>query len=154
MIFWIFVILFVLSTAITVTLFTIINKCDDKKKHTKFVDFICYNEEITAISNTIAVISGLVLIGMLIFIIPAQISAGGKRAANEQRYLALIYKAQTESIRDEFGITNKEYIDEVQAWNESLAKYQSRSHNFWIGIFYPEKKYDGLELIDYESIRM
>lgn len=154
MIFWIFVILSVLGVTLFVTFSIIVNKYDDRKKHTKFIDFVYFNDELTIASCVLAAISGLVLIGMLIIIIPAQISADGERATNEQRYLALVYKAQTESIRDEFGIVNKEYIDEVQAWNESLAKYQSYSHNFWIGIFYPEEIYDGLEFIDWESIRM
>lgn len=91
---------------------------------------------------------------MLIFIIVAQTQADGLRESNEQKYNALIYKAQTEAIRDEFGIVNKEYIDEVQAWNEDLAKYQSYAHNFWIGIFYPKRAYDGFEIIDLQSIRM
>lgn len=80
--------------------------------------------------------------------------ADGSRASNEQRYKALIYKAQTESIRDEFGIVNKEYIDEVQSWNEYVAKYQAYSNDFWIGIFYPDRQYEGLKTINLEDIKI
>lgn len=111
-------------------------------------------ELISGIGWIIAVISRIVAAIMLIVVIGCQVSVEGYRASYEQRYNALIYKAQTESIRDEFGIVNKEYIDEVQAWNEDLAKYQTYSHNFWIGIFYPKRQFEGFEFIDLESIRM
>lgn len=150
MIFWIFVILTVLGIAI-IPVIGIVESHDGNN----FRKFLYYNDEPFIFAGaTTAVISGIVAICMLIAIIISQVSADGTRASNEQTYNALIYKSQTEAIRDEFGIVNKEYIDEVQAWNENLAKYQSYSHNFWIGIFYPKRAYDGFEFIDLESIRM
>lgn len=79
--------------------------------------------------------------------------ADGDRAENEARYESLIYRLQSESSRDRFGILNKEYMDEVQSWNENLAKYQTNSHNFWIGIFYPDRAITGVELIELEDMR-
>ena len=70
----------------------------------------------------------------------------------EQRYDALTYKSQTESIRDEFGIVNKDYIDEVQEWNEDIASNQRMQRDFWLGIFIPNI-YDDFELIDLDSIQ-
>lgn len=156
MIFWIFVILTVLGIAVCVATSRISDKHDyHEEKNTKFVNFVYYNDEpIYLTFGTTAVISGIIIFCMLIFIIVAQVQADGIRASNEQTHNALVYKAQTEAIRDEFGVVNKEYIDEVQAWNEYLAKYQSYSHNFWIGIFYPKRAYDGFEFIDLKSIRM
>lgn len=156
MIFWIFVILTVVGIAVCVVTSKISDKYDyHEENNTKFVNFVYRNDEpIYWTFDTTAVISGIVIFFMLIAIIISQVSADGTRASNEQRYNALVYKAQAEAIRDEFGIVNKEYIDEVQAWNEDLAKYQSYSHNFWIGIFYPKRAYDGFEFIDLESIRM
>jgi hypothetical protein len=157
MIFWIFVILTVVCIGVIVATNKIKDKYDyhEREKNTKLVDFAYRNDEsIYRISGATAVISGIVIIYMLIRIIVFQTLADGERASNEQTYNSLVYKSQTEAIRDEFGIVNKEYIDEVQAWNEYLAKYQSYSHNFWIGIFYPKRAYDGFEFIDLESIRM
>lgn len=156
MIFWIFVILTIVCIAVIVATNKISDKYDyHEKKNTKFVDFVYHNDEpIYWISGATAVISGIVIACMLIGIIVSNISADGLRASNEQRYNALVYKAQTEAIRDEFGIVNKSYIDEVQAWNEYLAKYQSYSHSFWIGIFYPKRAYDGFEFIDLQGIKM
>lgn len=156
MIFWIFVILTVLGIGVCVATSKISDKHDYREeKNTKFVNFVYQNDEpIYWTFETTAVISGIIILCMLTFIIVVETQAGGTRASNEQTYNALVYKAQTEAIRDEFGIVNKEYIDEVQALNENLAKYQSYSHNFWIGIFYPKRAYDGFEFIDLESIRM
>lgn len=157
MIFWIFAILTVLGISICVATSKIREKYnyDAREKNTKFVNFVYHNDEpIYWTFGTTAAISGCVILTMLIMIIVAQIQADGERASNEQTYNSLVYKSQTEAIRDEFGIVNKEYIDEVQGWNEYLAKYQSYSHNFWIGIFYPKRAYDGFEFIDLESIRM
>lgn len=136
MIFWIFVILTIVGIIATV----VGNKKDLGATLT--------------IGMITLVVSGFIVVVMATVIVVAQISADGQRKSYEQRYNALIYKAQAESIRDEFGIVNKEYIDEVQAWNEDLAKYQDYSHNFWIGIFYPKHQYEGFELIDLESIKM
>ncbi len=157
MIFWIFVILTIVCIAVIVATNKIKDKYDyyEKEKNTRFVDFVYQNDEsIYWISGIIAVISGIVIVCMLISIIITQTQADGLRASNEQRYNALVYKSQTEAIRDEFGIVNKPYIDEVQAWNEDLAKYQSYSHNFWIGIFYPKRAFDGFEFIDLQGIKM
>lgn len=155
MIFWIFVILTIVGIALYVATGKISGKYDYREeKNTKFAKFVYRNDEpIYWIFGTTAVISGIVAVIMLFYIIVSQVSVDGTMASNEQTYNALVYKAQTEAIRDEFGIVNKEYIDEVQAWNEYLAKYQSYSHNFWIGIFYPKRAYDGFEFIDLQSIR-
>lgn len=156
MIFWIFVILTVLGIAVVVGVGKINEKYSYKEEdNTKLVNFVWYNDEpIVWTSGIIAVISGIVAAIMLIFIIVIQTTADGYRASNERRYEALIYKAQAESIRDEFGIVNKEYIDEVQRWNEDVVKYQTFSHSFWIGIFYPSRAYDGFETINLEDIKM
>lgn len=156
MIFWIFVILTVLGIALYVAIGEIGSKHSYKdEENTRLVEF-CYHkgDPIIMTSIAIGIISGIIVISMIVAIITSQVSADGVRQQYEQRYKALVYKSQTESIRDEFGIVNKEYIDEVQAWNEDLAKYQSYSHNFWIGIFYPKRQYDGLEFIELENIKM
>ena len=156
MIFWILVILTVLGIAVIAATSKISGKYDyHEEKNAKFVNFVYHNNELIYLTSGISVaISCCVVAIMLIMIIVAQTQADGLRASNEQKYNALVYKAQTEAIRDEFGIVNKSYIDEVQAWNEDLAKYQSYSHNLWIGIFYPKRAFDGFEFIDLQSIKM
>lgn len=155
MIFWIFVILVALSFVFAVATDRFSNKHGYSEKDTAFIKFVCFNDyEIKTTCCVVGIISGIVVLCMLIPIIASNVSAEGERAANEQRYKALIYKAQTEDIRDEFGIVNKEYIDEVQAWNENLARYQEKSNSFWIGIFYPERRIEDVEIVNLESIQM
>lgn len=74
----------------------------------------------------------------------------GAKARDEQIYKSLVYKAENADIRDEFGLLNKEYLDEVQEWNSNLAKNKSMQHNFWIGIFYPQYS-DELDFINIEN---
>ena len=99
-----------------------------------------------------SLVSGIIAVIMLIIIISSNLGAQGTKLSNQQTYDSLIYKSQTESIRDEFGIVNKEYIDEVQAWNEDIVKYKNWQRDFWIGIFVPNI-YDEFETIDLSSIQ-
>lgn len=156
MIFWIFVILTLLGIGIIVAVEIICKKYDSKEENnTKFVSFVWKEEEgIKCICVSTVFVSVVITLFMLALIVCTQIFADGDRVKMEQRYKVLVYKSQTESVRDEFGIINKEYIDEIQEWNEDLAKHQSYSHNIWISIFYPKRKYDGLEFIDLENIKM
>lgn len=153
MIFWVFVLLFIVSI---VALFVTEKICDEHEKgKSKFNDFVYWHDEpIVYTFGAFAVISGILAIVMFICVVIAQISADGCKVEYEQTYSALIYKSQTENIRDEFGIVNKEYIDEVQAWNEGLSKCKAYSNDFWIGIFYPKKVFQDLELINLEEIKM
>lgn len=136
MIFWIFVILTILGIA----LFFIADY------------FGGYSDALEFSSVIIPSLSGIIAVVMLVFIANNNLRAQGEKLSNQQTYDSLIYKSQTESIRDEFGIVNKEYIDEVQAWNEDIAKYKNWQRDFWIGIFVPNI-YDEFETIDLSSIQ-
>ena len=135
MIFWIFVIALVVG----IVLFVLSDNCS-----------FFYNWDTVAVADIC--ISIITIVTMGIIIVATHVTANGEKLANEQRYDSLIYKAETESIRDEFGIANKEYIDEVQAWNEDVIKYKEWQRDFWIGIFIPNI-YDDFETIDLESIQ-
>lgn len=111
-----------------------------------------HENDIGIIFAIASLITTIITIIMLIAIILNNLSAIGEKTKFEQRYDALIYKAQTESIRDEFGIVNKDYIDEVQEWNEDIASNKRMQRDFWMGIFIPNI-YDDFELIDLDSIQ-
>ena len=63
-----------------------------------------------------------------------------------------MYKAETESYYDEFGLLNKDVIDEIQKWNEDLIFNQEMQDNFWLGIYIPNI-YDEFETIDYKTAK-
>lgn len=69
---------------------------------------------INVVSIVASAMLGITVVIMLIAIACVNVSGAGYATSNEQKYEALLYKARTESIRDEFGIVNKEYVDEVQ----------------------------------------
>lgn len=135
MIFWIFVIAIVIG----IILFALSENCS-----------FFYSWDLFAIADIC--ISIIVIAIMGVIIVATHVTANGEKLANEQRYDSLIYKVETESIRDEFGIVNKEYIDEVQAWNEDVIKYKEWQRDFWIGIFIPNI-YDDFETIDLGNIQ-
>ena len=98
-------------------------------------------------------VSIILFICMSFVLFMTYVSIDANKAVYEETYNILIYKAQTEEIRDEFGILNKEYIDEIQNWNTDLIEKQKLSQNFWIGIFYPDW-YNDFELIDLDNIKI
>ena len=96
MIFWIFVIALVIG----IILFALSENCS-----------FFYSWHLFAIVDICISIIVIAIMGVIIS--ATHVTANGEKLANEQRYDSLIYKADTESIRDEFGIVNKEYIDEI-----------------------------------------
>lgn len=100
----------------------------------------------------VTIVSSLALAVMLFIIVFAHATSDAYVATNEERYEALCYKAYSEYCRDEFGLLNKEVVDEIQNWNEDLVRFQSLQKDFWLGIFYPNV-YDQFETIEYSEIK-
>ena len=133
MIFWIFIIL-------TALLLFAATKCFESD---------C---ELSGLLAGLAGATALISFVLLIIILVCNCGAKGTLAAQREKYKAIIYKVETESYRDEFGVINKDYIDEIQSWNEGLAYDKAVQRNFWIGIFIPNI-YDEFETIELDSIK-
>lgn len=88
---------------------------------------------------------------MLVFIVILNCGTNGIVSSNREKHKALIYKTQTEACRDEFGIVNEDYIDEIQEWNQYIAKNKTMQRDFWFGVFVPNI-FDEFQTIDLESI--
>lgn len=86
--------------------------------------------------------------GLILLLTQTNITA--TRQANAEKYKALTYKLESEACRDQFGLLNKEIIDEVQRWNVKVTYYKAMEDNFWVGIYYPDV-YGDLGAIDYET---
>lgn len=86
--------------------------------------------------------------GLILLLTKTNVTA--TRQANAEKYKALTYKLESEACRDQFGLLNKEIIDEVQDWNTDITYYKSMEDNFWMGIYYPDV-YGDLGTIDYET---
>ena len=98
----------------------------------------------------ISIISGLAVIISLFLIIGEYITMDSYLEKTREQYKAITYKIESDACRDEFGLLNKEVIDEIQEWNKDVRFYQNIQDNFWLGIYYPNV-FDEFETIEYES---
>ena len=98
----------------------------------------------------ISIISGLAVIISLFIIIGEYTTMDSYLEKTREQYKAITYKIESNACRDEFGLLNKEVIDEIQEWNKDVRFYQNIQDNFWLGIYYPNV-FDEFGTIDYES---
>lgn len=92
--------------------------------------------------------------GIIVFIIVFGLSctyasAGANAERLKEEYKAILYKANS----DDFGLSNKEVVDEIQEWNMTLVYYQETRKNIWIRIFYPDV-YGEMDTIEYENLKI
>lgn len=127
MLFWLFIILIIVGLLI---------------RNISF-DFETFGEILVGLSGFAAFIS-------LIIIIAQYSTIDSCMESNRETYKAITYKVESDACRDEFGLLNKEVLDEVQEWNEDVRFYRNIQDNFWVGIFYPNV-FDEFETIDYEN---
>ena len=126
MLFWSFIILFIVGIILY-----------------KVFKFELLGELVTAISGFAVLISLFLIIG-------EYTTMDSYLEKTREQYKAITYKIESNACRDEFGLLNKEIIDEVQEWNKDVKYYQNIQDNFWLGIYYPNV-FDEFETIDYES---
>lgn len=125
----------------------------DKSEKNKFWE-ILFNLDaegvFKVIGGFIATLGVIALTVMLIILPINHIGTKASIAGDQERYEALMYKVESGACRDEFGLLNKEVLDEVQAWNEYVVRRKNLQKDFWIGVFFPNI-YDQFETIDYEK---
>lgn len=114
------------------------------------ISCVSYNFE--EVGWLITLVGGMVTVISLVIIVGQFATVDSNLEANREIYKALTYKVESEACRDEFGLLNKEVIDEIQEWNKDVRRFQSIQDNFWVGIYYPNV-YDEFETIDYENFK-
>ena len=129
MLFWLFIILFIIGIILY-----------------KIFEF----EFLGDFGYAIIIISGLSIIISLFLIIGQYTTMNAYLEKTREQYKAITYKIESDSCRDEFGLLNKEVIDEIQEWNKDVRFYHNIQDNFWLGIYYPNV-FDEFETIDYKS---
>ena len=102
------------------------------------------------ITFNIIFITAFILISIIL--IGSRITAEAFNKSNTERYVSLLYKAHTIEIRDELGMDNKEYIDDIQTWNEDYVKIKTYQESPWLKDFYPQKLLLGLDRIDITDV--
>ena len=120
-------------------------------KKNKLFNFLYDNDEILKlIGGIITFISGFVIAIMLVVLPCMYIGIDARVEQLKENYKAITYKVESGACRDEFGLLNKEVIDEIQSWNKSVIYNQKMQNDCWVGIFYPDV-FDEFETIDYEK---
>lgn len=145
MLFW----LFIIALVVGIVLIILGNTSWSYDEH----KWLYYNDDklFSAGIGTV-IISGFVLLFMFIALICEYTTANAYLQQNKERYNALTYKVESEECKDEFGLLNKEIVDEIQDWNEDVVYRKEMQNNFWVGIFYPDI-YDEFKTIDYAKYK-
>ena len=146
MLFWLFIIILAVGIGLIV-----VGCIEWDYEKNKLFDFLYDNGEyFKLIGGITTFIGGFVLLIMLVVIPCMYIGIDAKAEQSKEIYKAITYKVESGACRDEFGLLNKEIIDEIQSWNKSVIYNQKMQNDFWVGIFYPDV-YDQFETIDYEK---
>lgn len=121
----------------------------DNRNENKLRNFLYHNDNIIECSGWITVVaSGIIMAVMVIILAYNYTGVNAQVEKSKERYNAITYKVESGACRDEFGLLNKEVIDEIQDWNESITYNKNIQEDFWVGIFIPNV-YDQFEIIDY-----
>lgn len=83
---------------------------------------------------------------MLTVIIVNNVVAKAKIESNKQRYDSLVYQAENNLYENDNDLGKKDLANQIQEWNEDLAKGKKLQNDFWVGIFIPDI-YDEFEFI-------
>lgn len=142
MIFWLSVIIFTVGVVILIA-----NRIGESLSY-KY-EYSNTSEFILIFGAAVAFIGAVWLLIAGLPLVTSQTTITATKQANVEKYKALTYKLESEACRDQFGLLNKEIIDEVQDWNTDITYYKSMEDNFWMGIYYPDV-YGDLGTIDYE----
>ena len=96
------------------------------------------SEWVSMLSTIIFVIAGIAFVVMLIVVIANNVGVEASIEANKQRYESLIYQAENNLYENDNDLGKKELVNQIQEWNEDLARGKALQNDFWVGIFYAD----------------
>ena len=91
-------------------------------------------------------VSGIACLFMLIAIVIFHVGIEAEIEANKQRYDSLVYQAEARLYENDNDVGKKDLANQIQEWNEDLARDKELQNDFWVGIFIPDI-YDEFEFI-------
>ena len=97
-------------------------------------------------SAVLTFVSGIAAAIMLIVIIVNNVGVEAKIEANKQRYDSLVYQAENNLYENDNDLGKKDLANQIQEWDEDLARGKALQNDFWVGIFIPDI-YDEFEFI-------
>ena len=103
-------------------------------------------EWVSMLSTIISVLAGIALVIMLIVVIVNNVGIEASIESSKQRYESLIYQAENNLYENDNDLGKKELVNQIQEWNEDLARGKALQDDFWVGIFYADI-YDEFDFI-------
>ena len=103
-------------------------------------------EWVSMLSTIISVIAGIAFVIMLIVVISNNVGIEATIEANKQRYESLVYQAENNLYENDNDLGKKDLVNQIQEWNEDLARGKILQDDFWVGIFYADI-YDEFDFI-------
>lgn len=82
----------------------------------------------------IVAIASSIVMGMVA--IAVNINTDAKLAEKQERYDSLTYQLDNGLFEEGNSVARKQLYDQIQEWNEDLAKGRKSKQNPWVGIFY------------------
>lgn len=98
------------------------------------------------VSMVASYISGISVLFMLIAIIICHVGIEAEIEGNKQRYDSLVYQAEARLYENDNDVGKKDLANQIQEWNEDMARGKALQNDFWVGIFIPNI-YDEFEFI-------
>lgn len=111
--------------------------------------FINRKEIISSICAATFLMSGFTLLVMVVVIACNYFGVPGYIASTKQTYDSLTYQLENDIYDNDNDIGKKELYDDIQEYNETIAKRKVLQDDFWLGVFYPDI-YDQFELIEFK----
>ena len=103
-------------------------------------------EWIWILSYVFTFVVGIAAAIMLINIIANNVGVEAKIESNKQIYDSLVYQAENNFYENDNDFGKKELVNQIQKWNEDLAKGKVLQDDFWVGVFYADI-YDEFDFI-------
>ena len=98
------------------------------------------------LSTVIAFVAGIAAAIMLVVIIVNNVGVEASIESSKQRYDSLVYQAENNMYDNDNDLGKKELVNQIQEWNEDLARGKALQDDFWVGIFYADI-YDEFDFI-------
>ena len=96
------------------------------------------------------IIAGIIAVVVSLCIIAINYcGVDGEIAANQARYESLVYQYENNLYDNDNDLGKKELMNQIQEWNEDLARNQENQDNLWIGIYIPNV-FDQFDFINLE----
>ena len=98
------------------------------------------------LSAVLAFAAGIAAAIMLVVIIINNVGIEANIESKKQRYDSLVYQAENNLYENDNDLGKKDLVNQIQEWNEDLARGKALQDDFWVGILYADI-YDEFDFI-------